>query len=143
MDDILDELCGACGVNEPSKTPFFSPALLVKKKDVTWRFYVDYMGLNDITIKNKYTIPIVDDLLDELCGAIIFSMVNLRADYHHIMLKREDMFKTTLRTLAGHYVMSSQEEAHNTQVRIQGKLELNLDRLGALKKVFLVKIAFF
>ena len=91
------------------------------------------MGLNDITIKNKYTIPIVDDLLDELCGAIIFSMVNLRADYHHIMLKGEDMFKTTLRTLAGHYVMSSQEEAHNTQVRIQGKLELNLDRFGALE----------
>ncbi|XP_070055604.1 uncharacterized protein [Nicotiana tomentosiformis] len=82
---------------------YYQKEELEKQKDGTWRFCVDYRGLNDITVKDKYPISIVDDLLDELYGSMVFTKVDLRTGYHQIIMRVEDVHKTTFRTHFGHY----------------------------------------
>jgi len=87
----------------PSASPWGAPILLVKKKDGSSRLCVDYRQLNKLTIKNKYPLPRIDDLLDQLRGAVVFSKIDLRSGYQQILVKPEDVQKTTFRSRYGHY----------------------------------------
>ena len=91
------------GFIQPSKSPFGAPILFVKKKDGTMRMCVDYRALNDITIKNSYPLPRVDELFDQLQGAQYFSKIDLRSGYHQIRIEPEDVPKTAFRTRYGHF----------------------------------------
>jgi hypothetical protein len=98
----LEELTKS-GFIRPSKSPFGAPVLFVKKKDGTMRMCVDYRALNNITIKNSYPLPLVEELFDRLQGAKYFTKIDLRSGYHQIRIVDGDIPKTAFRTRYGHY----------------------------------------
>jgi hypothetical protein len=91
------------GFIRPSTSPWGCPALFVKKKDESLRMCVDYRPLNAVTIKNKYPLPRIDVLFDQLVGAKVFSKIDLRLGYHHIKIRASDIPKTAFSTRYGLY----------------------------------------
>jgi hypothetical protein len=87
----------------PSKSPAGAPIFFIPKKDGSLRLCVDYRGLNEITIKNRYPLPLIGETLDRLTGAKIFTQLDLRDAYHRIRIRKGDEWKTAFRTRYGHY----------------------------------------
>ncbi|KAI3510609.1 hypothetical protein L1887_17736 [Cichorium endivia] len=98
LQELLDK-----GFIRPSTSPWGAPVLFVKKKDGTMRMCIDYRELNKVTIKNRYPLPRIDDLFDQLQGASYFSKIELRSGYHQLKVREEDVPKTAFRTRYGHY----------------------------------------
>jgi hypothetical protein len=91
------------GLIQHSSSPFSLSVLLVKKKDKSYRFCVDYRHLNAITMKGQYPVPIIDEFLDELKGASWFSSMDLCSGFHEISMDTADCFKTAFQAHSGHF----------------------------------------
>ncbi|TYK28801.1 ty3-gypsy retrotransposon protein [Cucumis melo var. makuwa] len=98
LQELLDE-----GFIRPSVSPWGAPVLFVKKKDGSMHLCIDYRELNKVTVKNRYPLPRIDDLFDQLQGATVFSKIDLRSGYHQLRIKDGDVPKTAFRSRYGHY----------------------------------------
>ncbi|KAL4021646.1 hypothetical protein IC575_020452 [Cucumis melo] len=98
LQELLDK-----GFIRPSVSPWGAPVLFVKKKDGSMRLCIDYRELNKVTVKNRYPLPRIDDLFDQLQGATVFSKIDLRSGYHQLRIKDGDVPKTAFRSRYGHY----------------------------------------
>jgi hypothetical protein len=85
----------------PSSSPCGSPIVLVQKKDETWQICIDYRALNKITVRNRYPIPRIDDLLDQLKGAKYFNKIDLKSGYHQVPIETIDVWKTAFKSREG------------------------------------------
>ncbi|GKC52871.1 reverse transcriptase domain-containing protein [Tanacetum coccineum] len=102
LSNQLQELADR-GFIRPSTSPWGAPVLFVKKKDGSFRMCIDYQELNKLTIKNRYPLPRIDDLFDQLQGSSVYSKIDLRSGYHQLRVRDEDTPKTAFKTRYGHY----------------------------------------
>jgi hypothetical protein len=98
IDKLLEK-----GYIRPSASPWAAPMLFVEKKDGTKGMCIDYRSLDEVTVKNKYPLPKIEDLFDQLRGANVFSKINLRLGYHQLRIRPSDIPKTTFVTKYGLY----------------------------------------
>ena len=98
LQELVDK-----GFIRPSVSPWGAPVLFVRKKDGSLRLCIDYRQLNKVTIRNKYPLPHIDDLFDQLQGAKVFFKIDLRSRYHQLRIKESDIPKTSFRSRYGHY----------------------------------------
>nr|GEX28557.1 putative reverse transcriptase domain-containing protein [Tanacetum cinerariifolium] len=91
------------GFIRPSSSPWGAPVLFIKKKDGSFRMCIDYRELNKLTVKNRYPLPRMDDLFDQLQGSSVYSKVDLRSSYHQLRVREQDVPKTAFKTQYGHY----------------------------------------
>ncbi|GKE48586.1 putative reverse transcriptase domain-containing protein, partial [Tanacetum coccineum] len=102
LPEQLQELSDK-GFIRPSSLPWGAPVLFVKKKDGSFRMCIDYRELNKLTVKNRYPLPRIDDLFDQLQGSSIYSKIDLRSGYHQLRVREQDIPKTAFQTQYGHY----------------------------------------
>jgi len=102
LREQLDELL-RLGYIQPSTSPWAAPVLFVKKKDGSMRLCIDYRGLNAVTIKNKYPLPLLDEFFDRMQGARYFSKLDLQQGYNQLRIAKEDTPKTAFSTRFGHH----------------------------------------
>ncbi|KAK8942809.1 hypothetical protein KSP39_PZI009568 [Platanthera zijinensis] len=98
LDELLEN-----GFIRPSSSPWGAPVLFVKKKDGSMRLCIDYRELNKVTIKNRYPLPRIDDLFDQLRGSAVFSKIDLRSGYHQLRIRESDIPRTAFRSRHGHF----------------------------------------
>ena len=98
LQELLDK-----GFIKPTVSPWGAPVLFVKKKDGSMRLCIDYRELNKVTLRNKYPLPQIDDLFNQLQGACVFSKIDLRSGCHQLRIRWEDVPKIACRTSYGHY----------------------------------------
>ncbi|GJR28796.1 putative reverse transcriptase domain-containing protein [Tanacetum coccineum] len=105
MKELLGQLqeLSDKGFIRHSSSPWGAPVLFVKKKDGSFRMCIDYRELNKLTVKNRYPLPKIDDLFDQLQGSSVYSKIDLRSGYHQLRVREEDIPKTAFRTRYGHY----------------------------------------
>ena len=94
LQKLLDK-----GFIRPSVSPWGAPVLFVKNNDGSMRLCINYRELNKVAVRNKYPLPRIDDLFDQLQGACVFSKIDLRSSYHQLRVRWEDVPKTAFRTL--------------------------------------------
>nr|GEV52463.1 putative reverse transcriptase domain-containing protein [Tanacetum cinerariifolium] len=102
LSEQLKELSDK-GFIRPSSLPWGAPVLFFKKKDGSFWMCIDYRELNKLTVKNRYPLPRIDDLFDQLQSSSVYSMNDLRSGYHQLRVREEDISKTAFRTRYGHY----------------------------------------
>nr|GEY26615.1 putative reverse transcriptase domain-containing protein [Tanacetum cinerariifolium] len=121
------------GFIRPSSSPWGAPVLFVQKKDVSFRICIDYRELNKLTVKNRYPLPRIDDLFDQLQGSSIYSKIDLRSGYHQVRVREQDILKTTFRTRYGHY------EFQVMPFRLTNALAVFMDLMNRVCKPYLEK----